>query len=409
MSPECLENSEQAEVSRPTKRRRTLPKHLQASGLAMHDQRLQSFLLVASDVLPEPLLGLPSNPYDEQPQPGITSTNRCGAPRPAASCSTLSGLENLGPQLIDTLANSFGLFRRYHSSKLPAHDPETETTLAMLSNGPDLRNLQTAQPIHHHNSTTSDKDSKFYPYPNETSFLLGEWFWNSGAQKSQENFKKLLDIVGSDQFLPAAIQQTNWSKVNNQLAINNWDTGEWVDEDAGWHCSSVTINVPFYSEKAGPRSKHRAGGPREYVVHNFYHRRIVSVIQERLTKDAQSKHHFHFDPFELLWNRDLAVENPVRLQGELYTSPAFIEAHQELQASPGEPGCDLQRVVVALMFWSDATHLTNFGNAKLWPLYMLFGNDSKYERCKPSSNLCEHLAYFEQVSTWKLPHSVLSS
>jgi hypothetical protein len=62
--------------------------------------------------------------------------------------------------------------------------------------------------------------------------------------------------------------------------------------------------------------------------------------------------------------------NPVRVQGELYTSPAFVDAHQELQDSPAEPGCNLPRVIAALMFWSDATHLTAFGNAKLWPLYM---------------------------------------
>lgn len=379
------------EVNRPTKRRRVLPKHLQASGLAMHDRRLQYFLPSPPnpDILPEPLLGLdPSNAHGEQLQFSIASTDLCG--------TALSSPENPGPQFIDSSANSFGLFRRYHSSKLPTHDPEIETTLAMLLNGTESRSTQTSLLVH----PTTPETLEFYPYPNETSFLLGEWFWNSGSQKSQKNFKKLLDIVGSDKFSPADIRQTNWSKVNNELAINDWDVGEWVDEDAGWYRSSVTINVPFYSEKANPQSKHRIGGPRKYLVHDFYHRKIVSVIRERLTKDAKSKRHFHFDPFELLWNHlDPNTENPksVRLQGELYTSPAFIEVHQELQTSPGEPGCDLQRVVVALMFWSDATHLTNFGDAKLWPLYMLFGNDSKYERCKPSSNLCEHLAYFEQV------------
>jgi hypothetical protein len=49
------------------------------------------------------------------------------------------------------------------------------------------------------------------------------------------------------------------------------------------------------------------------------------------------------------------------------------------------------------MFWSDATQLTSFGNAKLWPLYMYFGNESKYCRCKPTNHLCEHVAYFQTV------------
>jgi hypothetical protein len=33
-------------------------------------------------------------------------------------------------------------------------------------------------------------------------------------------------------------------------------------------------------------------------------------------------------------------------------------------------------VIVALMFWSDVTHLTSFGDAKIWPFYMFFGNES---------------------------------
>lgn len=358
----------------------------------MHDKRLKCLDPVQStpDILPEPLLALPG-PSNTSCEPVLVAGQ---GPQPdgvliPAAFSALPSPHSSALQYIDSAPNSFGLFRRYYSSTLPAHDPESKITLAMLSN------------TNHPNSTdvdASDNGSEFYPYPNETSFLLGEWFWNSGSQKSQESFKKLLDIVGNDKFSAADIRQTNWSKVNGQLAINDWDTGEWEDEDAGWCRSSVTINVPFYSKKAGPRTKKRIGGPREYVVHNFYHRRIVSVIRERLTKDAQAKHHFHFDPFELLWNRDLPGEQtPLRLQGEVYTSPAFIEAHQKLQTSPGELGCNLPRVIVALMFWSDATHLTNFGDAKLWPLYMMFGNDSKYERCKPSSNLCEHLAYFEHV------------
>ncbi|KAG2336479.1 hypothetical protein BDR05DRAFT_978786 [Suillus weaverae] len=87
----------------------------------------------------------------------------------------------------------------------------------------------------------------------------------------------------------------------------------------------------------------------------------------------------------------------VNIQGELYTLLAFIDAHHEFQQCPGEPGCDLPQVVVALMFWSDALHLAMFGNAKLWPVYMYFGNESKYCHCKPSCNLANHVAYFQKV------------
>jgi hypothetical protein len=59
-------------------------------------------------------------------------------------------------------------------------------------------------------------------------------------------------------------------------------------------------------------------------------------------------------------------------------------------------------VVLALMFWSDSTHLASFGNSKLWPCYMFFGNESKYRRCKPSCRLCSHVAYFNHVGTYVL-------
>ena len=68
-----------------------------------------------------------------------------------------------------------------------------------------------------------------------------------------------------------------------------------------------------------------------------------------------------------------------------------------MQQSPLEEGCNLPRYILALMFASDATMLASFGTAKLWPLYLCFGNDSKYQRAKPSENLFEQVAYFEKA------------
>jgi len=45
------------------------------------------------------------------------------------------------------------------------------------------------------------------------------------------------------------------------------------------------------------------------------------------------------------------------------------------------------------MFWSDAMHIAAFGTAKMWLIYMLFGNLSKYIRCQPNSGAVKHLAY----------------
>jgi hypothetical protein len=276
----------------------------------------------------------------------------------------------------------FGVVRRYHAAKFPSHDPDAHVDLSMLSNI-----ISTTQNSHSHDVAASTT-TPFTPYPNLSAFLLGEWYWAQGNQKSQQSFRALLDIIRNPNFSPSDVGSTNWAQVERQLAVNDWDEGEWIDEDANWHCSTVKIQVPFHRHLCQP-------GPREYLVRNFYHRSLTSIIREKLSKGLDIRN-FHYEPYELLWFPP-HIQEHVRLHGEFYTSTAFNTAHQELQAMPGEPGCSLSRVVIALMLWSDGTTLSNFGKAKLWPLYLFFGNESKYRRCKPSNNLCEHVAYFEEV------------
>ena len=135
---------------------------------------------------------------------------------------------------------------------------------------------------------------------------------------------------------------------------------------------------------------------RRHVVGHLHHRSIVSVIKEKLATPLDNQH-FHYEPYELIWKPTVEREE-VRVHGEIYTSSSFEHAHRSLQEGPFEPGCQLPRCIVALMFWSDETLLTSFGNTKLWPVYLFFGNESKYRHCKPSLHLGNHIAYFESVS-----------
>jgi hypothetical protein len=226
---------------------------------------------------------------------------------------------------------------------------------------------------------------------------LGDWQWNHGVQKSQESFNDLLSIVGSSDFKPDDVRDTQWAKINAKLASDDFnavaaaekdDNAEWVDVDIGWKQTPIRISVPFHSKAGSP-------GPKDYAVGDLYHRSLVDVIREKLSNPRDDEH-FHYEPFDLFW-KQTKHSDKIRVHGELYTSSAFIKAHREVQGLPGEPGCDLPRVVVAMMFSSDATHLTSFGNAKLWPSYLYFGNESKYRRCKPTCHLCNHVAYFQAV------------
>jgi len=315
---------------------------------------------------------------DNTPFP-IPDHNRQANPPTTDPCSRVF-------KYFHTVKNLFGLSRRYFAPQFPTHDPDQSTTLTDLCNNPVVDEIIS----NNQHTSIQPSNSAFYPYPNENSFRLGHWYWNGSVQKSQESFKELLDIVADPGFDPSHIQNTRWDQINAKLAGNEIeDDDEWMDVDAGWKKKSISIPVPFHDRTHDP-------GVHQYICGELHYRSLVDVIKEKLT-NAQDCEQFHLEPYELLWN-PTDQDRDIRVHGELYNSPSFFEAHCALQDSPGEPNCDLPRVVVGLMFWSDSTHLTSFGNSKLWPCYLYFGNESKYRRCKPSSHLCNHVAYFQKVS-----------
>ncbi|KZP02410.1 hypothetical protein FIBSPDRAFT_970022, partial [Athelia psychrophila] len=132
---------------------------------------------------------------------------------------------------IDSPRNEFGLFRRYRSDKLPTHDPEEHVDLLSLM---DSQKEPQALTTH-----------QYGPFNNQSSFQLGEWFINDGAQKSQRSFHKLIDIVGSASFSPADVRNTKWDRIYRLLGQNEETTTnsvqpeeeegrEWMKDDAGW-------------------------------------------------------------------------------------------------------------------------------------------------------------------------------
>ena len=54
--------------------------------------------------------------------------------------------------------------------------------------------------------------------------------------------------------------------------------------------------------------------------------------------------------------------------------------------------------IVSLLIYSNSTHLANFGMASLWPIYIWFGNISKYIHLRASSFSTHHLAFLSLVS-----------
>src|SRR6202040_3093195 len=182
--------------------------------------------------------------------------------------------------------------------------------------------------------------SKWWPFPNQNSFLLGNWHWNGGIQKSQSEFKALVDIIGSPSFHSEDVRHTKWSTIFTKLGDRNLDDvdGEWLNIDAGWKTTRVEIKVPFHR-----RMKNT--GTSLFVGAELHHRSLVDVIRERIS-DPHTGAQFHLEPYELLW-KPTDQHREVRMHGEIYTSPAFRDAHDPLQCSPPEPNCNFPRVVVA--------------------------------------------------------------
>lgn len=362
-SPENEEDSLMSLSARRTRRKIQLPKRFR-------------------DVIASSLPELPPQGYgDVSEEPSSSSTGL--APKSHVR------------RIVNSSKNLFGLFRRYFGNR-PDHDPEELVDLEGLTEAP-TRSIVDSDQEAIINGQAPDPKHTFYPFPNESSFKLGDWFISDGPQKSISSLKKLVKIVGYDDFKPSDVRDTQWEKGFKILGANDFDGDrlresnplQGVDEDAGWKKSPIHIQVPFHSRQKNP-------GPKDFHVGDLYHRSLVEIIKAKLANTGDNKH-FHYQPYELYWEPLPDMEAPIRVHGELYTSPAFVEAHNAVQEAPGEPGCSLPRIVAALMFDSDATHLTTSGDAKLWPCYLWFGNESKYRRSKPTNHLCNHVAYFQTV------------
>ena len=75
----------------------------------------------------------------------------------------------------------------------------------------------------------------------------------------------------------------------------------------------------------------------------------------------------------------------------------MVQAQTEVDNLPQLEGDTRERVALGLMLASDGTQLTNFGLASVWPIYLMFANQPKRERGRPSCHAVHHLAYAPSV------------
>ncbi len=336
--------------------------------------------------LPAPPTPVP----DVQTSPGVSSNNPISSTSlptvPAASWKT-----------VHTTQNEFGLFREFPT--IPTHNPDDTITVGDLAqsqppptvvDGPTAVSRLSVPVL-----TPAGLDhTSNGPFANSSIFGLLNWMWTGSAMKSLGECIKLFSFLQSDAFRKEDIIGVDFIKETAKLdesigfQSSRSDQGPASLPKDGWRESEVTIQVPDGNE-------HDSDNIPTFKVPGLHHRSIIAVIRS-VFEDPTASQKFHYTPFKSFWKSSTTLPAQ-RVHDEIYSSDAMIEAHLKLQQSPPEPGCELERVVASLMFWSDSTHLANFGTASLWPLYLFFGNQSKYLRCKPRTASCHHIAYIPKV------------
>ena len=102
-------------------------------------------------------------------------------------------------------------------------------------------------------------------------------------------------------------------------------------------------------------------------------------------------------PFKKTWKSPVTGHEQ-RVYDELYVSDTWNQAQDNIMKQRRDDECKLERVIAGLMFWSDSTRLAQFGHASAWPVYLFFGNLSKYDRANPQSGCCHPIAFIPSVS-----------
>jgi hypothetical protein len=150
----------------------------------------------------------------------------------------------------------------------------------------------------------------------------------------------------------------------------------------------------------------------KYTVPGLLYRKLTDVIVGAFQESDPLGHHLHFSPFKL-FRKHPVTDLPERVHSEVYNSDAFIHEHDQIQRHgklpPDNPTCKLEKVIGALMFCSDGTHLADFGTAKAWPIYLMLGNLSKYFRSIPGIGALHDVAYIPTVILFHIINITLTT
>ena len=237
----------------------------------------------------------------------------------------------------------------------------------------------------------SEITTEFYhPFPNASFFRLLKWFYLGSPTKSKADLDSVVhDVMLAHDFKLDDLKTFSADREMARLDNYGSTTTSFFSGD-DWKEGSVTVRVPNAKSKFASESV-----ALEFKISGVYYRPLLEVIKNAF--QSPSAKEYHWVPFKLFHQ---SPDKHVRVYSDIYNSDAMLEEDAKIQALPRDPSddSDSEVAIAPILVWSDSTHLANFGTASLWPIYIFFGNLSKYTRGKPSAFAANHLAYIPSVS-----------
>ncbi|KAF9032624.1 hypothetical protein BJ165DRAFT_1535025 [Panaeolus papilionaceus] len=311
-----------------------------------------------------------------------------------------------------TKPNEFGVYRVYPCGK-PSHTPDPFFTLGSIADSPTL--ISETASINKPNAPPNQPASKQMSmqtsialtpvipemFPNPSVAMLMEWFYGGNsalASKSQVDML-IKNVLQHPDFRKEDLNGFRMDiglKMIDDYALASSSRSvkdKWINN------ASVTLSVPcdgfqYKSEDLAP----------QLTVSGIQIRKLTEVIHSAFSEPGAET--FHISGYYSYAAPVSPAGTPTLLHDEVFSSRAFLEEQEAVTKHARSQGCTLEVVIAALLLGSDATVLADFGTQQLWPIYLFFGNQSKYVRTLPSTHSAHHLAYIpklpEDIQTWYL-------
>ena len=206
--------------------------------------------------------------------------------------------------------------------------------------------------------------SQMSVYTNKTVELVVDWQNTGSSSKSNNEINHLVhEVILHTEFRIDQLKTFNAARENQKADVANAKSPLLQT----FQHADIHISIPSGNKDIAPCL---------VSIPGLYFRKLTVLIKEAFESPLSSK--FHFTPFRMYCTRPDGKGDEC-LFSEVYDLNVFWEEHNKVQRAPTDDlTCKREKVIAVLMFWSDATHLATFGTAKLWPIYLLFGNLSKY-------------------------------